>query len=188
MASPDHIREPKLTDALFCCVPYTVHPPSLFPRSSRSIACQSQVSPSPVARAYVERLESIGRARTQGGDEGEGGGGGSSGGGALPAWLLVPHAYTRYLGDLSGGQVLKRAAIRGLGLGPSDPADPGSKVGAQPHAGKSKPQWPGTVLLSSCCHGLYCCCICAHCHSAVTCILVSRRGLCAEPACTPLLP
>jgi len=30
--------------------------------------------------------------------------------------LLVPHSYTRYLGDLSGGQVLKRAAIRGLKL------------------------------------------------------------------------
>jgi len=30
--------------------------------------------------------------------------------------LLLPHAYVRYLGDLSGGQVLKKAAIRGLSL------------------------------------------------------------------------
>lgn len=33
--------------------------------------------------------------------------------------LLVAHAYTRYLGDLSGGQILRRAAARLLGL----PAD-----------------------------------------------------------------
>jgi len=33
--------------------------------------------------------------------------------------LLLAHAYVRYLGDLSGGQVLKKAAIRGLKL----PAD-----------------------------------------------------------------
>lgn len=30
--------------------------------------------------------------------------------------LLLAHAYVRYLGDLSGGQVLKKAAIRGLRL------------------------------------------------------------------------
>mmetsp|Transcript_43135 Transcript_43135/g.100553 ORF Transcript_43135/g.100553 Transcript_43135/m.100553 type:complete len:464 (+) Transcript_43135:51-1442(+) len=30
--------------------------------------------------------------------------------------LLIPHAYTRYLGDLSGGQVLRKAAIRGMKL------------------------------------------------------------------------
>jgi len=33
--------------------------------------------------------------------------------------LLLAHAYVRYLGDLSGGQVLKKAAIRGLHL-PTD--------------------------------------------------------------------
>jgi hypothetical protein len=35
--------------------------------------------------------------------------------------LLVAHAYTRYLGDLSGGQVLKRVAIKAMGL-PDDGA------------------------------------------------------------------
>jgi len=31
--------------------------------------------------------------------------------------LLVAHSYVRYLGDLSGGQLLKRVAARALGLG-----------------------------------------------------------------------
>jgi heme oxygenase len=30
--------------------------------------------------------------------------------------LLVAHAYTRYLGDLSGGQILKKIAQRSMGL------------------------------------------------------------------------
>jgi heme oxygenase len=30
--------------------------------------------------------------------------------------LLVAHAYTRYLGDLSGGQILKKLAQRGMGI------------------------------------------------------------------------
>ena len=33
--------------------------------------------------------------------------------------LLVAHAYTRYLGDLSGGQILKKIAQRGMGLNDS---------------------------------------------------------------------
>jgi len=32
---------------------------------------------------------------------------------------LIAHAYTRYLGDLSGGQILRRLLARSLGLGPS---------------------------------------------------------------------
>lgn len=35
--------------------------------------------------------------------------------------LLVAHAYTRYLGDLSGGQILRGAAARILDLRPGDP-------------------------------------------------------------------
>jgi heme oxygenase (biliverdin-producing, ferredoxin) len=33
---------------------------------------------------------------------------------------LIAHAYTRYLGDLSGGQVMKRLLARALGLGPAE--------------------------------------------------------------------
>ena len=35
-----------------------------------------------------------------------------------PAARLAAHAYVRYLGDLSGGQILKRLLARSLGLGP----------------------------------------------------------------------
>lgn len=52
----------------------------------------------PAALAYAERLVRLA--------------------GAAPS-LLVAHAYTRYLGDLSGGQILRRGAARVLGL----PAD-----------------------------------------------------------------
>ena len=38
--------------------------------------------------------------------------------------LLIAHAYTRYLGDLSGGQLLRRGAARGLGL-TATPGTPG---------------------------------------------------------------
>mmetsp|Transcript_22359 Transcript_22359/g.72098 ORF Transcript_22359/g.72098 Transcript_22359/m.72098 type:complete len:443 (+) Transcript_22359:63-1391(+) len=56
---------------------------------------------SPATDAYVERLREL-RERKQ--DD-----------------LLAAHVYTRYLGDLSGGQVLKRAVKRGLlGNGDSD--------------------------------------------------------------------
>lgn len=44
---------------------------------------------------YVERLHHIGRKEPE---------------------LLLPHAYTRYLGDLSGGQVLKKIAQKALQL------------------------------------------------------------------------
>uniref|UniRef100_A0A8C4QR92 heme oxygenase (biliverdin-producing) n=1 Tax=Eptatretus burgeri TaxID=7764 RepID=A0A8C4QR92_EPTBU len=51
--------------------------------------------PSPATQRYVERLHAVGRTE--------------------PA-LLVAHAYTRYLGDLSGGQVLKKVVQRALKL------------------------------------------------------------------------
>lgn len=37
--------------------------------------------------------------------------------------LLVPHAYTRYLGDLSGGQVMKKSVQKSFGLAVDDPSD-----------------------------------------------------------------
>jgi heme oxygenase len=54
------------------------------------------LKPTPSAISYVARLREVGDTN--------------------PA-LLVAHAYTRYLGDLSGGQVLKRATIRRFKLG-----------------------------------------------------------------------
>ncbi|RHY76980.1 hypothetical protein DYB38_006904 [Aphanomyces astaci] len=52
-------------------------------------------SKTPATAAYVARLEHIGSTHPS---------------------LLVAHAYTRYLGDLSGGQILKRHAIRAMNL------------------------------------------------------------------------
>uniref|UniRef100_A0A5F8HIZ7 Heme oxygenase 1 n=1 Tax=Monodelphis domestica TaxID=13616 RepID=A0A5F8HIZ7_MONDO len=46
-------------------------------------------------KKYVERLRDLGRTEPE---------------------LLVAHAYTRYLGDLSGGQILKKIAQKSLGL------------------------------------------------------------------------
>ncbi|XP_036747282.2 heme oxygenase 1 [Manis pentadactyla] len=46
-------------------------------------------------RRYVQRLQEVGRMQPE---------------------LLVAHAYTRYLGDLSGGQVLKKIAQKALDL------------------------------------------------------------------------
>lgn len=54
----------------------------------------------PAAAAYAERLHRLADA--------------------APA-LLVAHAYTRYLGDLSGGQILRRGAARILGLSADPP-------------------------------------------------------------------
>jgi len=57
----------------------------------------------PAANAYAERLYRLADAAPS---------------------LLVAHAYTRYLGDLSGGQILRRGAARTLGL--STDAPPGT--------------------------------------------------------------
>ena len=56
---------------------------------------RDQVAPSTAGQKYVDRIREI--ANTQ------------------PA-LLVGHSYTRYLGDLSGGQVLKGIAQRAMNL------------------------------------------------------------------------
>ena len=53
------------------------------------------VEPTPIAREYVARLQEVAEQ---------------------DPLLLVPHAYTRYMGDLSGGQVLKRSAVKAMGL------------------------------------------------------------------------
>lgn len=54
----------------------------------------------PAATAYAERLYRLAEAAPS---------------------LLVAHAYTRYLGDLSGGQILRRGAARILGLATDPP-------------------------------------------------------------------
>ncbi|MEN9214383.1 MAG: heme oxygenase (biliverdin-producing) [Gloeomargarita sp. DG02_4_bins_56] len=51
---------------------------------------------SPAGQIYVNRIEELSRTRPE---------------------LLVAHAYTRYLGDLSGGQILKKIAQNAMNLG-----------------------------------------------------------------------
>lgn len=55
----------------------------------------SNISLSEATKVYVERIKQIGAERPE---------------------LLIAHAYTRYLGDLSGGQLLKKIAQRALNL------------------------------------------------------------------------
>lgn len=56
---------------------------------------EEQVQCSKAAQKYVERIHYVGQNEPE---------------------LLVAHAYTRYMGDLSGGQVLKKVAQRALKL------------------------------------------------------------------------
>lgn len=56
---------------------------------------QEAIPYTPAMRRYVQRLHEVGRTEPE---------------------LLVAHAYTRYLGDLSGGQVLKKIAQKALDL------------------------------------------------------------------------
>ncbi|NJK61210.1 MAG: heme oxygenase [Oscillatoriales cyanobacterium SM2_1_8] len=56
---------------------------------------RSKVQPSPACQAYVHRIEEISAQQPE---------------------LLVAHAYTRYMGDLSGGQILKKIAKQAMGL------------------------------------------------------------------------
>jgi len=53
------------------------------------------VAPSPACTAYVERIRSTSRTEPE---------------------LLLAHCYTRYMGDLSGGQILKGIAERAMNL------------------------------------------------------------------------
>ncbi|MGE4619256.1 MAG: biliverdin-producing heme oxygenase [Planctomycetota bacterium] len=56
---------------------------------------KNQIRNTPVRREYVERIQWLGDNDPD---------------------LLVAHSYTRYLGDLSGGQVISKIARRSLGL------------------------------------------------------------------------
>ncbi|KPP77677.1 heme oxygenase 2-like, partial [Scleropages formosus] len=59
---------------------------------------KSQISCSPATQRYVKRIHEVGQSDPV---------------------LLVAHTYTRYMGDLSGGQVLKKVAQRALKLPPT---------------------------------------------------------------------
>ena len=56
---------------------------------------RAEVAPSEAAQAYIARIREISATSPE---------------------LLVAHSYTRYLGDLSGGQILKGIAQRGMNL------------------------------------------------------------------------
>ncbi|NJK37988.1 MAG: heme oxygenase (biliverdin-producing) [Oscillatoriales cyanobacterium RM2_1_1] len=56
---------------------------------------QDEVAPSEAAQAYVSRIREVSNIAPE---------------------LLIAHLYTRYLGDLSGGQILKGIAQRGMNL------------------------------------------------------------------------
>ena len=56
---------------------------------------REQVAPSAAAEAYIARIREVSNTAPE---------------------LLVAHSYTRYLGDLSGGQILKGIAQRGMNL------------------------------------------------------------------------
>ncbi len=56
---------------------------------------REEVAPSKAAQAYVQRIRDISESEPE---------------------MLIAHLYTRYLGDLSGGQILKGIAQRGMNL------------------------------------------------------------------------
>lgn len=60
---------------------------------------RDQISLSPAGQAYVERIREISKTQPE---------------------LLIGHSYTRYMGDLSGGQILKSIAERAMNLSGGD--------------------------------------------------------------------
>nr|ARO91150.1 heme oxygenase [Flintiella sanguinaria] len=81
--------------------------PIYFPELNRKISLEkdlkfyygdtwkNQIVASPATQTYVQRIHTIGNNQPE---------------------LLIAHAYTRYLGDLSGGQILKRIAQNAMNL------------------------------------------------------------------------
>ncbi len=57
---------------------------------------REQIQLSPAGEAYVQRIREISATEPE---------------------LLIAHSYTRYLGDLSGGQILKNIAVTAMNLG-----------------------------------------------------------------------
>nr|QUE28555.1 PbsA [Porphyrostromium boryanum] len=60
---------------------------------------KEEVEQSPATQIYVDRIHQIGKTQPE---------------------LLIAHAYTRYLGDLSGGQILKKIAQSAMQLSTSE--------------------------------------------------------------------
>jgi heme oxygenase (biliverdin-producing, ferredoxin) len=56
---------------------------------------RNEVAPSDAAKSYISRIRQVSATSPE---------------------LLVAHSYTRYLGDLSGGQILKKIAVTGMNL------------------------------------------------------------------------
>nr|YP_009546279.1 heme oxygenase [Gelidium gabrielsonii]AYO27627.1 heme oxygenase [Gelidium gabrielsonii] len=56
---------------------------------------ENQINPSLATKSYITRIHEIGKSQPE---------------------LLVAHAYTRYMGDLSGGQILKKIAKSAMRL------------------------------------------------------------------------
>nr|YP_010338167.1 heme oxygenase [Erythrolobus coxiae]UNJ17752.1 heme oxygenase [Erythrolobus coxiae] len=81
--------------------------PIFFPELNRKISLEQdlefyygldwkeQIKPSAATQTYVQRIHTIGSEKPE---------------------LLIAHAYTRYLGDLSGGQILKKIAQNAMNL------------------------------------------------------------------------
>ncbi len=59
----------------------------------------NEIKPTPAAQSYVERIHQVANETPE---------------------LLVGHHYTRYLGDLSGGQILKKIAQKAMNLSEHD--------------------------------------------------------------------
>jgi heme oxygenase (biliverdin-producing, ferredoxin) len=57
---------------------------------------REQIAPSAAAQEYIQNIRDVSATQPE---------------------LLVAHSYTRYLGDLSGGQILKKIAQRAMNLG-----------------------------------------------------------------------